>query len=121
MAPFHRILTMKRMLMLIALAAGAVGTQGALAKLPPPTDAQQAKSAETKARTAWADKVAAFQLCKSQDRIAARYYGDMKARGNATHDPVQTAACADPGPFVAPEAPAAAAPATAVQSTAKAP
>lgn len=115
---FHRKLVMKRMLMLIALAAGAVGAQGALAKLPPPTDAQQAKAAEAKARTAWADKVAAFQLCKSQDRIAARYYGDMKARGTATHEPAQTAACADPGPYVAPQAAAAAA---AVQSTAKAP
>ncbi len=112
---------MKRLLMLIALAAGTVGAQGALAKLPPPTDAQQAKAAETKARSAWADKVAAFQLCKSQDKTAARYYSDMKARGNPTHDPVPTAACADPGPFVPPEAPAAPVASAAVQSPAKAP
>ncbi len=38
---------MKRILMLIALAAGA---QGALAKLPPPTEAQKAKAEETSAR-----------------------------------------------------------------------
>ncbi len=109
---------MNRFLMLFALAAG---TQAALAKLPPPTDAQQAKAAQTKARSAWADKVAAFQLCKSQDKTAARYYGDMKARGKEPHAPVQTAACADPGPFVPPEAPAAPVAAAAVQSPAKAP
>ncbi|QYY32277.1 hypothetical protein K2O51_15920 [Cupriavidus pinatubonensis] len=115
---------MKRILMLIALAAGTAGlagTQAALAKLPSPTDAQKAKAEETKARTAWADKVAAFQLCKAQDKVAARYYGDMKTSGKGTHEPVQTAACADPGPFVPPAAPATPAAAAAVQSTAKAP
>lgn len=112
---------MKRLLMLIALAAGTVGAQSALAKLPPPSDAQKAKAEETKARSAWADKVAAFQLCKSQDKTAARYYSDMKASGKETRAPVQTAACADPGPFVPPEAPAASAASAAVQSPAKAP
>ncbi len=109
---------MKRFLMLIALAAG---TQAALAKLPPPTEAQQAKAAETKARSAWADKVAAFQLCKAQDKTAARYYSDMRASGKETRPPMQTPACADPGPFVPPEAPAAPATSAAVQSPAKAP
>lgn len=115
---------MKPILMLIALAAGIAGitgTQTALAKLPAPTDAQKAKSDETKARSAWADKVAAFQLCKAQDKVAARYYSDMKSSGKGTHEPVQTAACADPGPFVPPAAPATPAAAAAVQSTAKAP
>lgn len=123
---------MKRILMLIALAAGAAGTTGALAKLPPPTDAQKAKAEETKARTAWTDKVAAYKLCQVQDKTAARYYSDMKAQGKQTKDPMQTPACADPGPFVPPSAasaPAAApAPAAeakpaaaAVQSPAKAP
>ncbi|WER45225.1 hypothetical protein CupriaWKF_13050 [Cupriavidus sp. WKF15] len=112
---------MKRFLMLVALAAGAVATQATLAKLPPPTDAQKAKAEETKAKSAWADKVAAFQLCKSQDKTAARYYSDMKAGGKETHAPVQTAACVDPGPFVPPEAPAAPAASAAVQSPAKAP
>ncbi|KAF7963683.1 hypothetical protein AWV80_06955 [Cupriavidus sp. UYMU48A] len=106
---------MKRILMLIALAAGA---QGALAKLPPPTEAQKAKAEETKAHAAWADKVAAFQLCKAQDKTAAHYYSDMKAHGKAPGEAAQMAACADPGPFVPPAAPAAAA---AVQSTAKTP
>ncbi|KWR90124.1 hypothetical protein [Cupriavidus sp. IDO] len=127
---------MKRILMLIALAASAAGTAGALAKLPPPTDAQKAKAEETKARTAWTDKVAAYKLCQVQDKTAARYYSDMKAQGKQTKEPMQTPACADPGPFVPPSAasaPAAApAPApgpaaeakpaaAAVQSPAKAP
>ncbi|CAG9175704.1 hypothetical protein LMG23992_03025 [Cupriavidus laharis] len=112
---------MKRFLMLIALAAGTVGTQAALAKLPPPTDAQKAKAAETKARSDWAAKVAAFQLCKSQDKTAARYYSDMKARGNPTRAPMQTPPCADPGPFMPPAAPAAPPASAAVQSPAKAP
>lgn len=111
---------MRRIAMLIAVAAACAGTQAALAKLPPPTDAQKAKAAETKARAAWADKVAAFQLCKSQDKVAARYFSDMKARAKDAGEPVQSAACTDPGPFVppAPATPVATAPA---QSPTKAP
>ncbi|MDQ0143931.1 hypothetical protein [Cupriavidus necator] len=118
---------MTRILMLIAVAAGAAGTfaPGALAKLAPPTEAQQAKAADTRARAAWSDKVAAYQLCRAQDKTAAHYFADRKAHGQPARDPSQTAACADPGPFVAP-APAVAsnagAPAAgAVQSPAKAP
>lgn len=119
---------MTRILTLIAVAAGAAGAAfapDALAKLPPPTEAQQAKAAETRARAAWSDKVAVYQLCRAQDKVATRYLADRKAHGQQVRDPVQTAACADPGPFVAP-APAiastAGAPAAgAVQSSAKAP
>ncbi|MBP0633957.1 hypothetical protein [Cupriavidus sp. AcVe19-6a] len=93
---------MTRTLTLIALAAGATLSAGALAKLPPPSEAQQAKAAETKARAAWSDKVAAFQLCRAQDRIATRYYAERQAQGKDARAAVQTAACADPGPFVAP-------------------
>lgn len=119
---------MTRILTLIAVAAGAAGAAfapHALGKLPPPTEAQQAKAAETRARAAWSDKVAAYQLCRAQDKVATRYLADRKAHGQQVRDPVQTAACADPGPFVAP-APAiastAGAPAAgAVQSSTKAP
>ncbi|WP_439683327.1 hypothetical protein MNJPNG_14520 [Cupriavidus oxalaticus] len=93
---------MTRTLTLIALAAGATLSAGALAKLPPPSEAQQAKAAETKARAAWSDKVAAFQLCRAQDKIAARYYAERQAQGKDARAAVQTAACAEPGPFVAP-------------------
>ncbi|RDK12160.1 hypothetical protein [Cupriavidus lacunae] len=109
---------MTRILTLIAAAAGAAFaayTPGAQAKLPPPTEAQQAKAAETKARAAWSDKVAAYQLCRAQDKTAAHYYADRKAQGKEVREPAQTAPCADPGPFVAPTA---AAPAPAVAGTA---
>ncbi|WP_354682082.1 hypothetical protein [Cupriavidus necator] len=106
---------MTRTLTLIALATFATFATGALAKLPPPTEAQQAKTAETKARAAWSDKVASYQLCRAQDKTASHYYADRKAQGKDARTPAQTAACADPGPFVPP---AAAAPAPAVASTA---
>jgi len=58
----------------LTITAAALALAGsALAKLPPPDEAAKAKAAETAARSAWAGKVAAFQLCKVQDRIAARY------------------------------------------------
>ncbi len=53
----------------------------AMAKLPPPDDAAKAKAAEAAAKTAWQGKVDAFQLCKSQDRVAAHY---RKTGGAAT-------------------------------------
>ncbi|TDF67733.1 hypothetical protein [Cupriavidus sp. L7L] len=109
---------MTRTLTLIALAAGATLSAGALAKLPPPSEAQQAKAAETKARAAWSDKVAAFQLCRAQDKIATRYYAERQAQGKDARAAVQTPPCTDPGPFVAPVAASPpAAPAPAVAST----
>jgi hypothetical protein len=56
--------------------AAALAASGlALAKLPAPQldEAAQAKAAEAKAKAAWQGKVDAYQLCKVQDRIAARY------------------------------------------------
>lgn len=73
----------------------------ALAKLPPPSDEAKAKAAEAAAKAAHGGKVAAFQLCKSMDRVAAGYYADAKRVGRETKPPVATPACADPGPFVA--------------------
>ena len=49
-----------------------------LAKLPPLSPEAQAKADETKQKTAWSDKVAAYQLCQAQDRVAAAY---RKAKG----------------------------------------
>src|SRR5438105_1094693 len=45
----------------------------AMAKLPPPDDAAKAKAAETAAKAAWQAKVDAYQLCKSQDKVTAKY------------------------------------------------
>ncbi len=69
----------------------------AMAKLPPPDDAAKAKAAETKNKTAWSDKVAAYKLCLAQDRVAARY---LKDKGKPKPE-LSLPACADPGPYVA--------------------
>ncbi|EHP40454.1 signal peptide protein [Cupriavidus basilensis OR16] len=71
-----------------------------------PRRRKKLKADEAKARAGWADKVAAYQLCLAQDKAAARYYSDMKAKGKETPPAATTAPCADPGPFVA-SAPAA--------------
>ncbi len=87
----------------LSLASGLAG-----AKLPAPTPEQKAQADLAKAKTAWSDKVAAFQTCKAQDKVVAGY----QASGKGTHTQPGTP-CADPGPFVAPvqAAPATAAPA----------
>lgn len=108
---------MTRTLTLIALCAGATFATGAIAKLPQPTEAQQAKAAETRARAAWADKVAAYQLCRAQDKTVAYYKAAHKSHGQEAGAPAPTGACADPGPYVAPTAAPAAAAAPAVAST----
>jgi hypothetical protein len=110
-----------RLLTALALATAATAT---FAKLPAPDDAAKAKAAETSAKAAWQAKVDAWQLCKSQDRTAAKFGGKgqgakapaaavktaaapASAASNAAGDkptPVPTAGtppppCADPGPF----------------------
>lgn len=71
------------------------------AKLPPLTPEAQAKADEAKAKAAWTDKVAAFQLCRSMDKVAESYRTSAKAAGKEAKPPVPTPPCADPGPFVA--------------------
>jgi hypothetical protein len=82
----------------LALVLGA-GT--ALAKLPPPSDEAKAKAAEAAAKAAHAGKVANYQLCKVQDKVAADYMARAKKEGTAVKPAVATPACADPGPFIA--------------------
>jgi len=72
------------------------------AKLPALTPEAQAKADEAKLKTAWTDKVTAYQLCRSMDRVAAHYVKTAKAAAKETHQPATTAPCTDPGPFVAP-------------------
>jgi len=112
----------------ILLTGALLATGGlALAKLPPPDDAAKAKAAETSAKAAWQAKVDGYQLCKAQDKVAARYAKsgaktapakDVKpvaaasavasaaapAASAASGTPVALAAkppppCLDPGPF----------------------
>jgi hypothetical protein len=92
----------------------------AFAKLPPLSDDAKAKAAETAAKAAWGDKVAGYQLCKSQDAVAAGYYAGMKKAGKEAKPPLATPACADPGPFVYVPAPPAPAPTAALAPTAAA-
>lgn len=97
--------------------AGAAFTVVAMAKLPPPSDEAKAKAAEAAAKTAWNDKVAAFQLCKSQDRTAAAHVQAMKQAGKEVKPATPTPPCADPGPYVSPSvAAAASAPAAATSA-----
>lgn len=78
-------------------------TGSAFAKLPAPSDEAKAKAAEAAAKTAHAGKVDAYQLCKAQDKVAAR---TNKAAKPATKDSkdnkgaAPASSCVDPGPFV---------------------
>lgn len=84
----------------------------AVAKLPAPSDEAKAKAAETAAKNAHGDKIAAYQLCKSREKVAAHYYKTAKATGAKTNAPTATPACVDPGVYkpaeqvAAPAAPA---------------
>ena len=85
-----------------ALVVGALfAVPAAIAKLPPLSDEAKAKAAEAAAKTAWTDKVGAFQLCRAMDRTAEYYRKAAKASGKATPPAVETPPCVDPGPFVA--------------------
>ena len=97
------------------------------AKLPALSDDAKAKAGEAAAKAGHGNKVADFQLCKSMDKVAAKYYTSAKAAGKDTKPATDTPACADPGAFVA-AAPAAgaaaaapAAPATPAVAAATAP
>ena len=72
----------------------------AWAKLPAPSPEAKAKAEAAAAQAKWSDKVAAYQLCQAQDKVAAFYYAQAKAEGKSTHPPEATPPCVDPGPFV---------------------
>jgi len=62
------------------------------------------RPSEDAAKTAWTDKVGAFQLCKAMNKAAASYQVAMKQGGKTAATPVDTPACADPGAYVSPVA-----------------
>jgi hypothetical protein len=76
---------------LFALVAFSIAG-AAMAKLPAPSDEAKAKAAETQAKAAHGTKVAAYQLCLSQDKVAAKFADKARA--------VPAEPCANPGPFV---------------------
>lgn len=91
------------------IAAFALASGVAFAKLPDPpapTPEQAAKAAEAKAKTDWSNKVAAYQQCSAENAVADKYAKAMQAKGKTVT--VATTPCADPGPFQAAGAPAAA-------------
>jgi hypothetical protein len=89
----------------------------AFAKLPPPDDAAKAKAAETSAKAAWQAKVDGYQLCKVQDKVAARY-AKGGAKAVASKDVKQVAAApAAAAPAASSAASAAAAPLAAASGT----
>lgn len=80
----------------------ALFATSALAALPPPTEEEKAQAAEVSAKNAWSAKLGAYQLCKSTDRIAAKYRAKLKASGEAVPAPTKTTECTDPGPYQSP-------------------
>jgi hypothetical protein len=89
---------MKKMTVaLIALATSGV----AFAKLPALSEEAQAAAAAAKDKTAWSDKVAAYQLCVSQDKVAQHYFKTKKPGGKSS---AEVPACTNPGPYVAAQA-----------------
>jgi hypothetical protein len=91
---------------ILAGLAAMVVAVGIGATLPPLSDDAKAKAADTAAKSAWADKVGAYQTCRADERVAEAYRKNLKAAGKDVPAAVATPPCADPGPF------AAAAPAT---------
>ena len=62
----------------------------AVAKLPPApplTDAQKAAAEEKKAKDAAAAEAAKQVQARAEDRVAARYFADMKAKGKQVTPP----------------------------------
>ncbi len=89
---------------IIAFTFCAFAASSVLATLPPLTPEAQEAANLAKAKTAYGDKVGAYQLCQAQNRLADRF----KVAGTAA-----PAACVAPPPFVPPVAANTAAPATA--------
>ena len=90
-------MTTLRALIAAALIVGLFGA--AVAKLPPPaplTDAQKAAADDKKAKDAAAAEVAKAQQAKAEDRVAARYFAEMKAKGKAVPPPQALPAPAGP-------------------------
>ncbi|TFZ03964.1 hypothetical protein [Ramlibacter humi] len=99
-----------RLLTALVLAAFGLAAQ---AKLPPPDDAAKAKAAEATAKAAWQAKVDAFQLCKAQDKVVARYKAGGGKNGKAAPaaaaaaKPASSPVAAASSPVAAASAPAA--------------
>jgi hypothetical protein len=81
------------------LAAGLVVTTFglAVAKLPPPPPMTDAQKEEARAKAAAAAATTAAQLAAAEDRVAAQYFADAKAKGKQVPAP-QMAISTPPAP-----------------------
>jgi hypothetical protein len=70
-------------------------TASAFARLPPPSDVEQARAADAAAKAAWSAKVSAFQLCQAQNQAVADYLAAMKKAGKSVQPPA-VPACTEP-------------------------
>ena len=91
---------------ILALAVSALAVCGS-AKLPAPDDAAKAAAAATAATAAWQAKMDAYELCKAQDKVAAKY-----GKNAGKHDAKDTKAAA-----AKPAASAASAPASSASAS----
>lgn len=89
----------------LAMAFTGLLAASASATLPPAPEPAKQQAAEAAAKTAWSDKVAAYKLCLSMDRVAEAYRRDQQHAAKAVPQPVPTPACSDPGPYVSPITP----------------
>ncbi len=80
---------------IIAFTFCAFAAASVMATLPPLTPEAQEAATLAKAKSAYGDRMGAYQLCQAQNRVADRF----KMSGTAA-----PAACAAPPPFVAPVA-----------------
>lgn len=85
--------------LIFAAAVATLFVGSALAKMPDATPEAKAKADLTKAENAHKDKIAAYQLCQSQDKAAKRYLAAPEGKGKK---PASQPPCADPGKFVPP-------------------
>jgi len=84
---------------LATVVASMLAIGSAFAKLPPLADDAKAKAAEAANKTAWSDKVAAYELCQRMDHVAAAYRAHALAAGQPASAAEPTPQCADPGPY----------------------
>jgi hypothetical protein len=89
------------------LVVGAFGIAVAKLPAPPPmTDAQKAAAEEKKAKDAAAADLAKKQQAQAEDRVAARYIAEQKAKGHVVTPQMGPASAAPAMPATAPAAPA---------------
>ena len=84
----------------VAAAVAALTASVAFAKLPAPSDEDKAKAAEAANKASWNDKVAAYHLCQSMDRVASGYRAHSAAGGHPASAAEQTPPCTDPGAYM---------------------